>query len=363
MPEHSNPIPQAEALIASGQPQRAVEILRQALASGRGGLMTRLALGRAHLAVGNVDAALEQLRSTCALAPGIADAALALGQALMAAGHLPAAVAEFERASRLDPEFAAARHALGLAWLEAGEPDRAIEILAGLSATPFATDAGEKIALARAMKQANRSAPGYVRHLFDQFSADYDTRMLGALSYRAHLILRELADLVLVERHGLDILDLGCGTGLTGTVFADLARRLDGVDLSPRMIERTKARDIYDCLTVADLETALARKGACYDLILAADTLVYFGDLGPTFRGAAQSLKPLGFLLFTVEHKDNDSGYELGPKRRYRHGESYLRREAALSGLDLMGLLHCTPRLDAEKPVNGLAAALQRPRA
>ena len=360
--ERTNPIAQAEALIASGAPERAVEVLQKALKSGRGGLMTLLALGRAHLAANNVDAALNELRAASALGPGIADAALALGQALMAAGHLPAAVAEFERASRLDADFRPAQYALGIAWLEAGEPDRAIEILAGLSATPFAADAGEKIAVARAMKQAPRSPPGYVRHLFDQFSADYDTRMLGTLNYRAHLILRELADLVLAERHALDILDLGCGTGLTGTAFTDMAHRLDGVDLSPRMIAAARGRGIYDELAVADLETALVQKGPSYDLILAADTLVYIGDLGPAFRGAASRLKPLGFLLLTVELKQDD-GYDLGPKRRYRHSESYLRREAALAGLDVMGLLHCTPRFDADKPVEGLAAALQRPRA
>ena len=361
MAEQTNPIAQGEAFIASGAPERAVEVLQHALKSGRGGLMTRIALGRAHLAAGNIDAALSELRAVSELAPGIADAPLALGQALMAAGHLPAAVAEFERAARLDPDFAAARHALGLAWLEAGEPDRAIEIFTTLSVTPFATDAAAKVALARAMKQAPRSPSGYVRHLFDQFSADYDARMLGTLSYRAHLILRELADLVLVERANLEILDLGCGTGLTGLVFADMARRLDGIDLSPRMIEQAKARGLYDDLKIADLETALLQKGSSYDLILAADTLVYSGDLGPTFRGAAKRLNPAGFFLFTVEHKEDD-GYELGPKRRYRHSEKYLRREAALYGLDVMGLLHCTPRFDAGRPVKGLAAALQRPR-
>ena len=357
-----DPIAQSGALIAAGEPQRAVDILQRALASGRGGLMTRLALGRAHLAAGDTDAALSALRAASELAPGIADAALALGEALLAAGHLPAAVAEFERASRLDPDFPAARHALGLAWLEAGEPDRAIEFLAQLSATPFAADAADKVAIARAMKQANRSPPGYVRHLFDQFSSDYDSRMLGALHYRAHLILRELADLVLTKRRGLDILDLGCGTGLTGTVFSDLARRLDGIDLSPRMIELARTRGVYTDLNVADLETALAEKGPFYDLILAADTLVYIGDLSAVFRGALRRLKSGGFLLFTLERKE-EPGYELGPKRRYRHSEHYVRREAATSGFDVMGLLRCTPRTDAEKPVDGLAAALQRPRA
>jgi predicted TPR repeat methyltransferase len=358
----SNPIAEAETLIAAGEPQRAVTMLQRFLASGRGGLMTRLALGRAHLAAGNVDAGLNELRAASALGPGIADAALALGQALMAAGHLPAAVAEFERAARLDPDFAPARHALGFAWLEAGEPDRAIEILSALSGTPLAADAADKVAEARVMKEAKRSPPGYVRHLFDQFSADYDTRMMGMLDYRAHLILRELADLLLVGRRGLDMLDLGCGTGLCGVAFADVAGRLDGVDLSPRMIDEARARGVYDSLVVADLETELAKKGACYDLILAADAFVYLGDLGPAFRGAHMRLKAGGFLLFTVERTDAER-HELGPKRRYRHSEAYLRREAALAGLEIMGLLQCVPRTDGGDPVGGWVAALQRPRA
>jgi predicted TPR repeat methyltransferase len=287
---------------------------------------------------------------------------LALGQKLMAEGHLPAAIAEFEHAIRMDPGLAAARHALGLAWLEAGEPDRAIDSLSMLAGTPFAADAAEKLDAARAMKDLGRSPPGYVRHLFDQFSARYDDVMLGELSYRAHLILRGLADLVLVKRRALDVLDLGCGTGLTGAVFCGIARRLDGVDLSPLMIERARARGIYRHLVVADLEAALAEDGPSYDLILAADTLVYIGDLGSAFRGAQRRLRPAGFLLCTVEHQ-NDDGYTLGPKRRYRHGEDYLRQEAERSGLDVMALLHCTPREDAGNPVNGLALALQRPRA
>jgi predicted TPR repeat methyltransferase len=362
MPGQSNPIAEADALIAAGQPQHAVDVLQRALASGRGGRMTRLALGRALLAAGNIDSALSELRIASDLGSGIADAAVALGQALMAAGHLPAAVAEFERALRLDPMFDAARCALGSAWLEAGEPDRAIEILSPLMQGAFATDAKQKLSLARAMKESNRSPPGYVRHLFDQFSADYDARMLGGLDYRGHLILRELAALVLIESESLDILDLGCGTGLTGAAFAPMARRLDGVDLSPRMIEQARARGIYTDLAVADLETTLAEEGPSYDLILAADTFVYVGDLAPAFRGAHRRLKPGGFLLATFEKKD-DSGYELGPKRRYRHSEDYLRQEAARSGFDIMGLLHCTPRTDAQKPVEGWASALQRPRA
>ena len=157
----------------------------------------------------------------------------------------------------------------------------------------------------------------------------------------------------------LDILDLGCGTGLAGEVFQDLARRLDGVDLSPLMIERARGRGIYDSLVIQDIETALTTASPSYDLILAADTLVYLGDLVALFRGASLRLKKGGFFLFTVERKPGE-GFELGPKRRYRHSEAYLREEAGRAGLEVMGLLDCSPRWEAKSPVEGLAVALQR---
>jgi predicted TPR repeat methyltransferase len=356
-----DPIGEANARIAAGDASGAAALLQSQLRSGRGGLLTRIALGRALLAADDAEQALQVLREAAALAPGIAEAGFALGEALLALGHLPTAIAEFQRALRLEPTFVAARYALGCAWLDAGEAERAAEIFSELAATesPFALRAVQKMSEVEAMCRASRSAPGYIRHLFDQFSADYERKMLGELSYRAHLVLRGLADLVGITARELDILDLGCGTGLAGEAFRDLARRLDGVDLSPRMIARARDRGIYDSLAAEDVETALANAALSYDLILAADTLVYLGDLRPLFTVASSRLKQGGFFLFTVEKKPG-SGFELGPKRRYRHGEAYLREEAAGAGLEVMGLLDCSPRQEAKSPVEGLAVALQR---
>jgi predicted TPR repeat methyltransferase len=125
------------------------------------------------------------------------------------------------------------------------------------------------------------------------------------------------------------------------------------------MIEQAARRGIYDALHVADLETALAETGPAYDLLIAADTLVYLGDLGDIFSGAARHLRKDGFFLFTVERGEGD-GFELGPKRRYRHGAAYLRRLAERHGFDVAGLVECTPRQEAGQPVAGFAAALQR---
>jgi predicted TPR repeat methyltransferase len=356
-----DPIGEANARIAAGDASGAVALLQSQLRAGRGGLLTRIALGRALLAADDAEQALQVLREAAALAPGIAEASFALGEGLLAVGHLPTAIAEFQRALRLEPTLIAARYALGCCWLDAGEAERAAEVFSELAATesPFTSRAAQKISEVEAMRGASRSAPGYIRHLFDQFSPDYERKMLEELSYRAHLILRGLADLVGVTARRLDILDLGCGTGLAGEAFRDVAHRLDGVDLSPRMIECARSRGIYDSLVIDDVETALAAGRRTFDLILAADTLVYLGDLGPLFTAAGRRLKPSGFFLFTVEKKSGD-GFELGPKRRYRHSEAYLREEASRAGLEIMGLLDCSPRQEAKSPVEGLAAALQR---
>ena len=347
-----DPIEAAEALIAAGKPDVAARDLRARLDAGRGGLLARLTLIKALLAAGARDTALAEARETVALNPEVAVAVLALGEALLAAELLPTAIAELQRALRLDPDLARARLLIAEAWLKAGEADKALEALGELDDPPPAM-----IAAAQAIKAAARSDPGYVRHLFDQFSADYDARMIGQLGYAAPQILLGLAEMVMPGREGLSILDLGCGTGLAGLAFRPLASRLDGVDLSPAMIEKARARGIYDHLDVADLESTLVASGPAYDLILAADTLVYLGDLASVFKAARGRLSPDGFFLFTVEQAAE--GFELGPKRRWRHSEIYLRDLAHDSGFMVAGLVAATPRHEAGQPVRGFAVALQ----
>ena len=354
-----DPIEAAEALIASGHATQAARDLRARLIAGRGGLLARLTLIKALLADKDASAALAEAREAVSLNPNVAVVVVALGEALLAADMLPTAIAELQRALRMDPGLARARELVASAWLQAGEADKALENLRELEDPP-----AEMIAGAEAIKTAPRSDAGYVRHLFDQFSADYDTRMIRQLAYAGPQILLDLADIVMPGRESLSILDLGCGTGLAGAVFKPLASRLDGVDLSPAMIEKARARGIYDHLAVADLETALGTAGAVYDLILAADTLVYLGDLTAAFDGAAARLAPEGYFLFTTEalldDKGGGDGFELGPKRRWRHSDAYLRATAQAAGLQVAGLVAATPRHEANQPVEGFAVALTR---
>ena len=347
-------VTQAGAMIAAGQAHQAARDLTALLAAGRGGALARVTLVKALIAAGDVEAALAEAREAVSLNPDLPEALVALGRALLAAENLPAAIAELQRALRHDPDHQEARFLTGRAWTEAGEADKALAVFDQLDdQTPGLAEWRKR---AEAMKDAAPSDPGYVRHLFDQFSADYDRRMRDELSYAAPEILRDLADLVMPGRQGLTVLDLGCGTGLGGVAFRPRALRLDGVDLSPAMVEKARAKNVYDHLMVGDIETALAESGPAYDLVIAADTLVYLGDLTPLFQNIRARLSGDGYFLFTVEAAEGD-GFAMGPKRRWRHSEAYLRRLAAASGLVLAGLVAASPRREAGVPVEGFAAA------
>jgi len=320
VPDRDEASAEAGTPVAAGAPARAVALLQSQVAAGRAGILTRLALGRALLAADRIADALACARDLSDFAPELADAALLLGSVLIAAGHLPSGIAELQRALRLAPEHAGVQIALAAAWLEAGEADRAKELLIPLTKTqsPQRAEAERLMQRCDEARAATRSAPGYVRHLFDQFSADYERKMTDELNYRAPQILRELFAMIAGRpRRKLAILDLGCGTGLAGAAFAGMAKRIDGIDLSPRMLEIARARGIYTSLACADIESAV-EEGPRYDLVLAADSLVYLGDLSAVFRGAAARLQPRGHFFFTVE-KASGSGFEFGPKRRYRH--------------------------------------------
>ena len=355
MPPDGYPLDVAHDLIAKGRAKEASDLLAALIAEGRGGLLARVAFAKALRLSGDTAGAIAAAREAASLNPNVPVSVIALGEALLAANHLPTAIGEFQRALRLDPHGTEARMNLGRAWLEAGEPEKALENLEAVEDERSVPLIGK----ARAMQSAQRSNPNYVRHLFDQFSADYDTRMRGHLHYRAPEILREMAELVLPQQEQLSILDLGCGTGLCGVAFGDMASRLDGVDLSPAMVEKARALGIYNDLKVADIEAGLSAFERIYDLILAADTIVYLGDLAELFTSVAAHLAGGGYFLFTAEKKEG-GGFEIGPKRRWRHSESYLRGTAEHAGLHLSGLIACSPRMEAGQPVDGYAVALSR---
>ncbi len=350
-----NPVDLAEDALQAGRPAEAVALLTPLAAAERLGPLGQLTLGRALLAAGDADKALEVLREVVALNRNWADAAVALGRALMVKEALPTAIAEFQRALRLDPDCGATELALAEAWADAGEAEKAAAHLE--AAVALGEDVGALAARLDAMRGQARSDAGYVRHLFDQFSSDYDTRMRGALAYRAPEILAELMGMVSGGKpKTVATLDLGCGTGLAAPSFRPFATKLTGIDLSPQMIAQAKAGGLYDDLVVGDIESWLAETPARFDRMIAADVLVYLGDLDAVFAGVKRVLKPGGLFFFTVERCETDD-FVLQETKRWAHSEAYLQRMAEAHGFDVRGLMACTPRVNKGVPIPGLAGA------
>lgn len=356
--ESDDPIGSAVERLEAGAPGQALALLEPLVKAGRAGPYAQLLYGRALTEAGRPDAAIAVLRELAMLSPSSGAIALALGAAFLAREALPLAIPEFQRTLRLEPENAAAHWGLARAWAAAGEAEKAAP---HLEAAHGAASPDDMAALRRRLSEMTartRSDAGYVRHLFDQFSLDYDRKMRSELGYAVPEILKQLAVLQLAGRRAPRLLDLGCGTGLAGAAFAPLARVIDGVDLSPGMIAKARATGIYADLKVADLETFLNAAERRYDVAVAADVLVYLGGLDAVFAGVRRVLTDGGLFLFTVERGEG-APFALGPKRRWRHSEDYVRALADAQGFDVAGLIACTPRFEAGEPIDGLAAVLR----
>jgi predicted TPR repeat methyltransferase len=149
-------------------------------------------------------------------------------------------------------------------------------------------------------------------------------------------------------------IDLGCGTGLAAAAFAKEVDHFIGIDLSPRMIERSRATGLYAQLEVNEMVEGLrGRRDASADLILAADTLIYLSDLAAVLREAKRVLISGGLLAFTVETHAGE-GIILGEGLRYAHGAAYVRAAVEEAGLTLSLLEDLSARNEDNAPVPGL---------
>jgi predicted TPR repeat methyltransferase len=300
-----------------------------------------------------------------AIMPDFVEAWSSRATALLEMNRLEEALVAFDRVLAIDPKHAISWNNRGNTFVAMRRLEEAVASFdKALALKPDLEIAQNNRMLALLeLKKVSRIPAHAVRALFDDYSSYYDAAMLEALSYKGPQHLRALLDRV---RPGaaapLSILDLGCGTGLGGEAFKDLAEgaRLDGIDLSAKMIDEAGKRAIYTDLIVDDFESALAGLDRSYDLAIGADALIYSGDLGPTLAGVARRLKPGGLFLFTLE-KLSSGDWEQTSANRFRHGEAYIRDAASRAGFELLDLVECALRSESREPVAGFAVALKRP--
>lgn len=287
-----------------------------------------------------------------------------LGQALAALGDPRAALEPLERAVALIPDAAEPHLALAHARREVGSTEEAaLAAEAALArAAPDSALAAQAAFLLAALGRAavpNRAPPEYVRDLFDAFAGRFDADLAGGLDYRTpELLVAALREAGASEGRGRG-LDLGCGTGLSGAALAPLVARLEGLDLSPRMLAQARRRGVYAALHLADLLEWLPAHPGAFDLVAAADVFNYLGDLRPALAGVATALRPGGLAAFSLEAGEGVP-FALGATMRYRHDAAHAALLATDAGFEVVARREATLRQERGAPVAGVLVVLRR---
>jgi SAM-dependent methyltransferase len=96
--------------------------------------------------------------------------------------------------------------------------------------------------------------------------------------------------------------DLGCGTGRTGSWLARHGvRAIDGVDVTPEMLERATARGVFERLLVADVAASTLPERA-YDLVTTVLVDEHLARLEPLYREAARLTRAGGAHVLVGFH-------------------------------------------------------------
>lgn len=374
------------ALKELGRVAEAVEAYRSAITLKPKYLEARNNLANLLMQQGENEAALAEFRQLLEFFPESADSHCNLANLLQDTGNFAEAITHYQRAVQLAPDHSAARENLGRAYTDEGLTDEANQVWQDwLKHEPDNPIAKHMVASSTGSHALQRCHDAYVRETFNEvFAKSFDSQ-LARIGYQAPQLVQQLIaelrpDLIQARPATAVVLDAGCGTGLCGPLIRNWAQRLVGIDLSADMLAEARRRAVYDELIEAEITRFLSEQSAAYDLIVCADTFCYFGKLDEAFTAAVQSLRPDGWLVFTVEkapmriestatssaepdvaqkssQATSPAGYQLRQHGRFCHTEDYVRQTLEQAGLQIRALQTAILRKERGRDVEGLVVA------
>lgn len=183
----------------------------------------------------------------------------------------------------------------------------------------------------------------YVQKLFDNFAPEYENR-LNNLEYILPVKIYELVG----EIKG-NILDLGCGTGLTGQYLKSEHNILYGIDISANMLNLAQQKNIYHQLINQDITKYLQTNSINFDFIIAADVFCYISDLEQIIKLCAPTP-----LCFSIETTKNTDTYHITPNGRYKHNPHYIKQLLNKCGYTQIIEYSLNLRNEHHQPVQGM---------
>ncbi len=336
---------QGQHVVADGLLARAVRRRRRA--------DTLQSLGEVSFARGRYTRAVECFAAAARLHPEDPEPIRNLGHSWFAQDRFLEAAAAYRQLLSMLPTDANGWSALGFALIHLKMQEEAARAFGLALRFDPADDESRHMQAALSGQRPSRAPDAYVRSLFDHYADRYDRHLEARLAYRVPTMFREMLRDSGLEADGtLRVADLGCGTGMTGEAVADLAGRMVGIDLSPRMLDHCRRRPCYTELVEGAAEPWLAETPDRFDLVLAGDVLIYIGDLRPVFAGVHRVLEPGGLFAFSTETTEVP-GYELRTSGRFAHCLTAVDELLAQANLQLVARRPAIIRVERDKPLDG----------
>ena len=308
-----------------------------------------------------------------AIKPDYAEAHNNLGITLRKLGRQKDSESCYREAILIKPDYAQAYFNLGNTLKELGSLKDALEnYKIAIAIEPGFAEKCEHLIATINGHNPLRASDAYVAELFDGYAKDFESSLVGKLNYKTPTIIADYLKLFIPFKNiKLDILDLGCGTGLAGEVLIDLAKNLVGIDLSKEMLKLASAKNIYNRLVHSEIHHALNNEqDESFDVIVSSDVFVYIGDLKEIFNSVHNILRVGGFFAYSVEALNSIDNtekifssldYKLNDNGRYSHSSNYLTnlidssRQFTLHKIKLEQI-----RLEKGLPVMGYVVVMQK---
>ncbi len=235
---------------------------------------------------------------------------------------LDEALVHFDQAIRIKPDYARAYYLRGMSCLLLKKFTQAATSLELAINHNYENVEQVNFVLASLRGSNHPAAPPkeYIADLFDEYAVNFDAHLVNDLKYRAHNVLYDKLKGIIGDH--LDVLDAGCGTGLMGELLKPHAKTLTGIDVSGKMLEEARAKNIYDHVYQSDLNEFLQSHAENFDLVAATDVFIYIGELSDVFSNAQRALKKGGYFSFTVERLEAGA-FVLNTTLRYSHSAEY----------------------------------------
>ncbi|MBC7883177.1 MAG: tetratricopeptide repeat protein, partial [Anaerolineae bacterium] len=283
-----------------------------------------------------------------------------LANALQSLGRSAEAEKSFRQALAIKSDFAEMHCGLGHALRDQDKFSQAAESYQNaLALRPDYPEAKHFLAVVSG-ENREYTDPDYIVALFDTYADQFDEHLVEDLAYDIPRELTAAIQEVRSDLKDLVILDLGCGTGLSGPFLKPFAKTLIGVDLSAKMLARAEERQVYDQCLQSEIVAFLSTQPQSSDLIIAADVLPYIGNLEPLFSTSLAALRLEGLLAFSIEEGVEDYALK-APSGRFFHSPTYVRTQSAMAGFTEVLARETVVRTENGEPSAGWIFILRRP--